>query len=851
MRLRATHTVVLEPVLPQELSPLRDLAYNLFWTWHTDAVGLFERIDREAWHELGHNPVRLLQVVPPQTWARLVVDEGFRAHLKRVRQAFADYMDRPGLVTVEGTSERDVVAYFSLEFALTESFPNYSGGLGVLAGDHLKSASDLGLPLVGVGLLYHQGYFQQALGPDGWQREEYTDIDVAAQPVRPVRDDAGGALTVRVPLDGREVTAAIWRLDVGKVPLFLLDTDLDQNSPADRAITSRLYGGDTESRIQQELLLGIGGVRMLHALDLHAAVCHMNEGHSALLGVERVRMMMEETGASFAECRLPVTAATVFTTHTAVAAGIDLFAPDLVRKYLEPYYSAMGLDAHTFLGLGRTNANDENEPFSMAVLGLRLSGRRNGVSRLHERVSRKLWESAWPELPQEETPIGSVTNGVHLPTWVSHEVGDLFDRHVGPAWRDDPTGAARWSAIQEIPDEELWNVHERQRERLIGRARARHSESLLQRGLAATLAGDGQPLDPKVLTVGFARRFAGYKRATLLFRDPARLAAIVNNPDRPIQFIFAGKAHPRDEPAKQLIREVLHFSTQPEFRDRLVLLERYDVDLARSLVQGCDVWLNTPLRPLEASGTSGMKACANGALHLSVRDGWWWEAYRPGLGWAIGRDRIDDDPETQDAFDANSLYELLEQEVTPAFYERDADGVPRGWVQRMKASIEAFAPVFNTSRMVGEYAREAYAPAAASWHALRAGNLELARDQAAWLARIDGGWSEVKVCAVEDDAGAAAAGHERINLMVQLHTGSLSPADVRVDAVHGAASPDGTLSIDGTTRLNYLDCSEDGICRFTGALEPTIGGRFGYAIRVLPDHPNLRDPFAAGHALWA
>lgn len=849
MRLHASRSILVEPVLPGALEPLRTLAGNLAWSWHTDAIALFERIDREAWEATGHNPVRLIQIVPAETWERLAEDAGFLAHLDRVRAEFESYMARPALVTVPGTSEREVIAYFSLEFALTESLPTYSGGLGALAGDHLKSASDLGLPLVGVGLFYYQGYFRQHLGPDGWQHEEYFDIDVACQPLRPARDARGEPIRVAVPFDGREVFAQVWRLDVGKTPLYLLDTNIEANSPADRQITARLYGGDTETRIQQEMVLGIGGVRALHALDLHPAVCHMNEGHSALLGFERIRMLMEEAGASFAEARIPVTSATAFTTHTAVAAGIDLFSPDLLRHYLGGYAAAMGLDDRAFLGLGRTNPADDTEPFSMALLGLRLSGYKNGVSRLHERVSRRLWESVWLNLPLAQIPIESVTNGVHLPTWVAHEVGNLYDRYVGPDWRDNPV-EANWGRTSEIPDEELWRVHEMQRERLVVRARGLHAEDMARRGLAVTGGRTGLPLDPGALTIGFARRFAGYKRATLLFRDPERLAAILNNPERPVQFVFAGKAHPKDEPAKALIREVLQISRRPEFRDRIILLEGYDVDIARSLVQGADIWLNTPLRPLEASGTSGMKSVANGGLHMSVLDGWWWEAYRPGLGWAIGRDRLDDDPEAQDAFDAASLYDLIEHEVAPMFYERDGDGIPRRWVERMKASIAAYAPVFNTSRMVAEYAETAYTRAAASWGRLRDSGLAMARDQAAWQDRVNAGWHEVKICDVDDDGGPQR-GAGPVTVTVQVHPGQLQPGDLRVDVVSGPTNAAGELSIAAMESLTLAEQRQDGVCIFRGSFSPGGGGRVGYAIRVLPHHEALHHPLGTGLVLWA
>jgi starch phosphorylase len=582
----------------------------------------------------------------------------------------------------------------------------------------------------------------------------------------------------------------------------------------------------------------------------------MNEGHSALLGVERIRMLMAESGATFEEARLPVTAATVFTTHTAVAAGIDLFSPELVRRHLGNYYESMGLDERTFIGLGRINPDDQNEPFSMALLGLRLSGYRNGVSKLHGTVSRRLWEAAWPNLPDDQTPIDAITNGVHLPTWVSHEMGVLFDRYVGPQWRDDPTDVERWSHVRDVPDSELWNVHERQREALIHRAREQHAFDAAQMGLSTNEPLFGRPLDPRTLTIGFARRFAGYKRATLLFRDLDRLDAIVNNPQRPVQFIFAGKAHPRDEPAKQLIREVIQYSRLPEFRDRLVLLERYDVDLARSLVQGCDVWLNTPLRPLEASGTSGMKAAANGALQCSVLDGWWWEGYRSDAGWAIGRDRVDDDPELQDALDAASLYSLLENDISTAFYDRDADGIPRQWIAKMKASIAAYAPVFNTSRMVAEYAVRAYAPAAHSWHNLLANGLEVAKEQAAWLRRIKDGWNNVQVLAVRDDVPLAVTALGRVSVTARVQLAPLTPDDVRIDLLHGRAALDGELETarEGPLDMTPLDIqeqAEDGSYVFGGGFEPAIGGRIGYAIRILPRHPQLHDPFAAGLVQWA
>jgi len=846
MRLRASATLIVEPALPAPLAPLRALSRNLFWTWNTNTAALFERLSPELWEETNHNPVSLLQRIDPGILERAASDPGLLDHLAHCRETFERYLSREPLHLIPGVSPAEPVAYFSLEFALTESLPNYSGGLGVLAGDHLKAASDLGLPLVGVGLLYGEGYFRQSLGADGWQHEEYQPIDISEQPLTQVAAANGEALSISIPVDGHRVLAHVWRLDVGKVPLLLLDTDIEGNSDTDRSLTGRLYGGDSELRIQQEMILGIGGVRALRAMGLNPAVCHMNEGHSSLLGMERIRSLMEEHGASFAEAKLPVAAATAFTTHTAVAAGIDLFPPDLVTRHLGDYGRSMALDDQSLLGLGRTNPLDESEPFSMAMLGLRLSGYRNGVSKLHRTVSQRLWESAWPLLPLEQIPIDSVTNGVHLPTWVANDIGEIYDRHVGVSWRDDPVNA-HWAGLASVPDEELWGTHVRQRERLITRARKQHAEALMSRGLSAHTGRDANALEPGALTIGFARRFAGYKRATLLFRDPERLAAIMNNPERPVQFIFAGKAHPRDEMAKALIREVVALSERPEFQGRLVLLERYDVELARALVQGCDIWLNTPLRPLEASGTSGMKACANGAIHMSVMDGWWWEAYKPGLGWAVGRPNLDDDPDAQDAFDAESIYDLLENDVTNMFYERDEVGVPREWVRLMKASIEAFAPVFNTSRMVAEYATKAYAPAANCWNSLTADGLAAARELAGWLEHIRAGWSSVQVGGLSHSTDAG----NLLTIRAQVYPGSLHQDELHVEAVFGRAAHDGSLAQEGMTTLRPASRGNDGSILFEGAAPLGRGGRQGYTIRITPRHPSLFDALSSGLIHWA
>lgn len=850
MPLKATKTFIVDPGLPPALEPLRELAWNLRWTWDTDSVELFRRMSREGWESSGHNPVRLLQILTPQEIDALASDQGFLNQLAAARAAFDHYMHRPPRLPLEQFGPGDVVAYFSLEFALAECIANYSGGLGVLAGDHLKSASDLGLPLAGVGLLYRQGYFVQTLRPDGWQTEEYHDNDFATLPVRLVTGADGRPLTVNVPLDSRQVTAQIWQMAVGQVTLYLLDTNLEENTAHDRSISSRLYGGDLQMRLHQEMVLGIGGVRALEALGLRALVCHMNEGHSALLGLERIRTLAEKTGAAFREAQAAVSAATVFTTHTAVSAGIDLFPSDLVRRELGPYSSAMAVDDGTILKLGRTNPADEGEPFSMAILGLRLANTRNGVSQLHRGVSQRLWQSAWPDVPIEQVPISSVTNGIHLATWVGPEIAELYDRYVGRQWRDDPCQPDLWRPVADIPDDELWRAHEHGRQRMITSARERHRESSIRRGVASRRAETGEVLEPGTLTIGFARRFASYKRATLLFRNLDRLAAILNHPSRPVQIVFAGRAHPMDEPGKQLIREISETSQRPEFRDRVVFLEEYGLALARDLVAGCDVWLNTPLRPLEASGTSGMKAVANGAIHASVMDGWWYEAYKPGLGWAVGRNRIDDDPEVQNAFDSEALYDLIENEIAPLFYTRDHDGVPTGWVGMMKASIAAFAPQFNTDRMVSEYAEQVYKPAADAWRRLTSDGLRPARNLVAWQSLVQEAWPSVAVLSVSD-ATVQESTARAVELRATVQLGGLAPSDVSVDLVYGRAEANGEMIGESTARLRPGALAPDGSCVFSGVAMNPPSGRVGYAVRVLPSHPDLFDPFSVGLIRWS
>jgi starch phosphorylase len=835
------------------LRDLRTIAYNLWWCWNPDAIELIRRIDRDKWEETGHNPVALLGATSQERWEQLAADESFCQHLKRVMAAFNDYLQAPtwfGRNFPEAQNKK--IAYFSFEYGLSEGLPIYAGGLGVLAGDHLKSASDMGVPLVGIGLLYQVGYFRQYLNADGWQQEAYTENDFHQLPVEPVRAEDGEQLTIHVPTDDHTLTALVWRVNVGRNPLYLLDTNTPENTPEDRAITYQLYVADSVMRIRQEILLGIGGVQALESLGIEADVYHMNEGHAAFLALERVRRAMIAHNLSFNEAVEATRVGNVFTTHTPVPAGHDRFPPDLVDRYFRHYYPQLGLTLEEFLALGRANPQDSHEEFCMTVLALRLSAWRNGVSTLHGEVSRKMWSGMWPQAPLEEVPISSVTNGVHTGSWISNDLAVLYDRYLGREWRTEPGDQAVWQRVATIPATELWRAHERRRERLVAVARQRLRAQLAARGAGpADLALADEVLDPEALTIGFARRFATYKRANLILRDPERLRKLLTSRDRPVQIVFAGKAHPNDRPGKELIREIVRFAMDPAIRNRIVFLENYDMNLARYMVQGVDVWLNTPRRPLEASGTSGMKATANGGINCSILDGWWAEAYTPDTGWAIGRGEEYDDPEQQDAIEADALYNLLEQEIIPLFYDRGSDGIPHGWIRKMKSAMGAICPAFNSNRMLGEYVQRYYLPGMRRAAELAADNYARARDLAGWLERVRGSWPQVRFVEITDDGKEAAQFGDRIAVRVRVALGPLQPSDVMAQLEYGAVDPAGNIVAPKVRRMEYVGPAADGTHAFLGTVTCEGTGRWGYAVRLLPSHRDLVNPVDANCMLWS
>lgn len=691
------------------------LANNLWWTWHPEVINLFRDLDPIRWRQLDHNPIALLREFTPE---RLVSRASEMVLFSRINQAYRrlkEYMQTVPTwsATHTGVLGARPVAYFSAEFGIHESIPIYSGGLGVLSGDHIKSASGLGVPLVAVGLFYDQGYFKQHLDASGYQREEYLDTKVANLPMRPAVSADGEPLMVSITTRAGTLLAKVWLMQVGRVRLYLLDCDVEGNTPQDRELTAQLYGGDERTRIRQELVLGVGGVRALRALGITPGVYHLNEGHSAFATLEVIRQRMEEDGVPFDEALRDTAHHTVFTTHTPVPAGHDRFHEELIEEHLGPLRDALGISREQLMGLGRVEPQSAHEPFCMTVLALKLSRRANAVSALHGRVSRRMWAHLWPWRVEEEIPIGHITNGVHTPSWLAWQMMQLYDRHFPPGWFELMGESETWQHTYKIDPGELWETHNTLKSLLLSFVRRRVSRQCRRRGESdEAVEAARNVLDQDALTIGFARRFATYKRADLIFRDLDRLAALLNDPSHPVQLVFAGKAHPADEPGKNLIRRIANLQSDPRFYNRLVFVEDYDINVCRHLVQGVDVWLNNPRRPLEASGTSGQKVVLNGGLNLSILDGWWAEAYDGRNGFAIGRGTSHVSDDITDARDAAALYEVLEEQVIPTFYDRDVDGLPRRWVQMMMNSITSLAWRFSAHRMVMDYTLATYVPAA-------------------------------------------------------------------------------------------------------------------------------------------
>jgi starch phosphorylase len=861
------------PRLPDRIARLRDLAGNLWFSWHRPTRELFHMLDRELWWKTGRNPRTFLRCVDQAVLELAAANDTFLGAYRRALAEFDSYREQ-GAVGYKpaGLAQDDLVAYFCAEFGYHESFPIYSGGLGILAGDHCKAASDLRLPFVAVGLLYRQGYFNQRIDEHGQQLADSATVDANAAPVRPATDASGNEIVVTCGFPGRDVFVRVWQADVGRVPVYLLDTDVPQNDLADRQITRQLYGGDSHTRLQQEFVLGIAGVRAVRAAGLTPHVWHINEGHAAFQILERARELSSAgvTGAAAIEA---VAASTVFTTHTPVTAGHDVFDVGMVRPYIQNIARELGLTEEALLGMAM--GSPDRPGFNMTHLALAGARHINGVSRIHRRVTAGICGAAWPEVPADENPIGYVTNGVHVPTFMQTEWADLLEQQLGAAWRYQLMDRDLIRQIEEIPDGRFWYINQQVKVAMLGglreRLRRQHARNQMSEAHIHRLLKYIDPERPDVLTVGFARRFATYKRATLLLQDPGWLRQIVDNDERPVVFVFAGKAHPADHPAQQLMKDLYRLANQPEFFGKLLLVEGYDMGLGRLLTSGVDVWLNTPIHPLEASGTSGMKAAINGTVNLSVLDGWWAEAYDGTNGWAIPPSPDSTNPGARDYHDARTLYEILQDEVVPLYYARDERlGFSPGWVQRCKRSMATVLPAFNMQRVVHDYAGLFYGPAARRGRQLSADGWAAARDLAGWKARIRQAWPEVRLRAV-GEARPALDFSETIPLEVVVSTRGLRAEDIRVECVvcremcsdltvsfpqfsaRGMSEYGVRLAGDGHVFVQAFEPvpgADAGDQRYRLELRPPWCGALNYRIRAVPAHPHLSHPYELGLMRW-
>ncbi|MDT8271845.1 MAG: alpha-glucan family phosphorylase [Desulfomonilia bacterium] len=850
MKIRSFRVI---PTLPETLNPILSLAYNAWYSWNQRGLRLFQHMDRDLWEETSHNPVEMLSRLSQGRIMDLMEDEGFLSQMKRTAEEFDDYMSETGVYSFLLAQPIDfTIAYFSMEFGLIESLPIYSGGLGILAGDHLKSASDLRLPLCGVGLMYKHGYFTQYLSWDGWQQEASPNNDFYHMTLILEQDSKSQPVKISVNLAGRQCWAQIWKCQVGRVPLYLLDTYLEENHPEDRMVTGGLYAGSMEDRLRQEIVLGVGGMRALEALGIESMVYHMNEGHSFLVGLERIRVLMKKYNLDFHTAREVVRSSLVFTTHTPVPAGNDVFEIGLVEKYLKPYVDEIGIKWSDFIGLGRKRSQDDKEPFGATVFALKNSTFCNGVSKLHGEVSRDMWKDIWPHVKTEDIPISSITNGIHIPSWISDEMADLFDRYLGPRWKEDPDNQKVWERIDEIPDAELWATHQRRRERLVAFARRKLGKQLQARGAKPSdLQRAMETMHPDALTIGFAKRFATYKRGLLLYRDIERLKTILSSTEHPVQIIVSGKAHPRDHEGKTIIQKIIHIAREEPFRDRIVFLEDYNMNIGRYLVEGVDIWLNTPRRPLEACGTSGMKATANGALNLSIQDGWWVEGYQPDLGWSIGNGEVYENLEYQDQVESKAIYDLLEREIIPLFYDRGLDGLPRRWIAMMKRSMRTLCPMFNSNRMVEEYTDRCYMSAALNLKGLIADDFKKVKDLVKWKESLFSRWDEVRVVDINHEEGDEVSVHTEITVKAEIHLGALGPSDISARVYFGTLDDAGNLSDTRDVTMDHIKEKGKGNHLFEARINCTATGRFGYTVRILPSNPNLVRAVDLGLICWA
>lgn len=847
--------ITVTAVIPDELSKLEDIAYNLWWSWNFEAIDLYREIDLALWEKLEKNPVRFLKEVSHKKLEAKVNDPDFMSRYKDVVEKYESYMEETNTWFSRNFPDKKnhMVAYFSAEYGLHEVLPVYSGGLGVLSGDHCKSASDLGIPFTAIGLFYKQGYFSQHINADGWQETRFSDLNTSNLPIRPALDQSSEQIVIEVELPGRIVFAKVWYVQIGRINLYLMDTDHEHNNSNDRMLTARLYGGDQETRIQQEIFLGIGGSKVLDALGINATVYHMNEGHSSFLGLELIRKLVQNKKLPFNEAKEVVSSSVVFTTHTPVPAGNDVFPLEMIDKYFSHYWPSLGISRHEFLDLGLKIGDHQN--FNMTVLALSLSGQRNGVSELHGAVSRNIFKNVWPGIPEDEIPIGHITNGIHTLTWLSPPIKYLYDKYLDNDWQKELYEKSVWDKVDDIPAEDLWKSHCVLKTKMIGFVREKLKEQRIANNESIESIKEVDTLlDSNALTIGFARRFATYKRANLIFRDAARIQKILNDPERPVQIIFAGKAHPADAPAHEIIKHINDIAKQEGFHGKVVLVENYNMTLARNLVQGVDIWLNNPRRPLEASGTSGQKVCINGIINFSVLDGWWCEGYNGKNGWAIGDETLYDNEYHQDNADSESLYNTLERHILPAFFERNDKGVPEKWVEIMKESIKSNTSLFSTHRMVQDYTNKYYVPFMDRVDKQIPNNFKCASELSRWKQHVEKEWPQIDIIPdkkITQLNNKNFISGETIPIYASVKLGNLEPSSVKVQIYYGDIGNSNIIENPRMIDMQLEEKISDNTYRYTAKLTLFEGGEYGYTFRVIPNHSDLINQFDLPLIRWA
>ncbi len=836
--------IIVNPQLPKRIEDLEKIANNLWWSWNTEFLNLFKQIDADLWERVEKNPVKFLKQVSQERLEEAEKNVEFLKQYDKIVENFESYQNSKSTWFSKRYPENknDLIAYFSAEYGLDQILSIYSGGLGILSGDHLKSASDLGIPLVAVGLLYKNGYFHQKINGYGEQETEYRKIDIYSLPIKPVKDENGQDLIIFVKFPKRRLYLKVWSISVGRVTLYLMDSDIEENNEEYRDITTTLYGGNQEMRISQEIVLGMAGVRLLKTLGLKPSLYHMNEGHSSFLIIELIKNIMKEKQISFDMAKDIVSSKTVFTTHTPVPAGNDIFPLELVEKYFKDYWERLGISKEEFFKMGMEPNPKPNSGFNMGILALKVAGKKNGVSKLHGAVSRELFSDVWPEIAPDESPITYVTNGIHTCSWLSPNLKELYNKYLMPYWQDHIYENSTWEKIAEIPNEELWNAHMQRKQKLMEKAKQNILERLKRSGYRYEEINEiTSKLNPNALTIGFARRFATYKRATLLFRDLERITQILNNADRPVQILIAGKAHPADKEGQNLIKYIHEISMKPQFKGKVFLLENYNMELSRYLISGVDVWLNTPRRPMEASGTSGQKASVNGAVNFSILDGWWAEGYNQKNGWAIGTNAEYESYEIQDNCDSESIYQILENKIIPAYYEKNEKGISDKWMEYMKNSIISTGGKYSTARMLVDYTNQLYMPLINLYHKYYE-SLENVANYNSWKKEMYKNWANIVITEENNLNNIVIDAGENIEAHCMVTLPNIEPENVEVQVYYGRIKENGVLEkIAIIPMILETYNEEEKVATYKAKIELTTGGNYGYTFRVMPKHEMLLD----------